>query len=378
MPFYFRKSVSAGPFRFNFSKGGVGASVGVKGFRIGTGPRGHYVHAGRGGIYYRASLNPKADSRRGGGSTSRSSQPHVPPMQPGPVYGEAGVTMQRVSSGDVLDMQDERFTDLLDELNRKQKAWSSAWLFGFMGFVLGMILTTVGGDVMWVVGLLAGVGLGKWRDTYSRSAVLFYELEDEAHWAYEQLTVAFDQLLACQGKWHVDAGGAVQDVHAWKRNAGASPLIDRRPTTFAYALPTVLKANITPPAMRVGKETLLFLPDVVLVVEKDKVGAVAYDALNVRYDQSGFIETGTLPKDAQVIGYRWKHPNKNGGPDRRFRDNYQIPVCLYEALYLTSTNGLNELVQVSRTGVAQPFIDAIRGLVASTGDKGSGLALPKL
>ena len=51
MPFYLRKSISAGPFRFNFSKGGVGALIGVRGLRIGTGPRGHYVHAGRGGVY---------------------------------------------------------------------------------------------------------------------------------------------------------------------------------------------------------------------------------------------------------------------------------------------------------------------------------------
>ena len=48
MPFYLRKSVSAGPFRFNLSKSGVGVSVGVKGLRIGTGPRGHYIHAGAG------------------------------------------------------------------------------------------------------------------------------------------------------------------------------------------------------------------------------------------------------------------------------------------------------------------------------------------
>lgn len=38
MPSYFRKSVRAGPFRFNFSSGGVSASVGVKGLRVGTGP----------------------------------------------------------------------------------------------------------------------------------------------------------------------------------------------------------------------------------------------------------------------------------------------------------------------------------------------------
>jgi hypothetical protein len=49
MPFYLRKSISAGPFRFNLSSSGIGLSVGVKGVRIGTGPRGHYVHAGRGG-----------------------------------------------------------------------------------------------------------------------------------------------------------------------------------------------------------------------------------------------------------------------------------------------------------------------------------------
>ena len=57
MPFYIRKSVSVGPFRFNLSKSGIGLSAGVKGFRVGTGSRGNYVHMGRYGLYYRASLN---------------------------------------------------------------------------------------------------------------------------------------------------------------------------------------------------------------------------------------------------------------------------------------------------------------------------------
>src|SRR5262249_53194754 len=57
MGFYFRKSVSFGPVRFNFSKSGIGVSVGVKGARISTGPRGTYVHAGRHGFYYRQRLD---------------------------------------------------------------------------------------------------------------------------------------------------------------------------------------------------------------------------------------------------------------------------------------------------------------------------------
>ncbi|WP_442921050.1 DUF4236 domain-containing protein [Mesorhizobium sp. Cs1321R2N1] len=64
MGFYVRKSISAGPFRFNFSSGGVGVSVGVKGLRIGTGPRGHYIHAGRGGLCYRGTLG-KAGTKKG-------------------------------------------------------------------------------------------------------------------------------------------------------------------------------------------------------------------------------------------------------------------------------------------------------------------------
>jgi hypothetical protein len=56
MGFYIRKSKKVGPFRFNLSKSGIGTSVGVRGFRVGTGPRGKYVHAGRNGLYYRASL----------------------------------------------------------------------------------------------------------------------------------------------------------------------------------------------------------------------------------------------------------------------------------------------------------------------------------
>ena len=35
MGFYFRKSVSLGPFRVNLSKSGVGYSIGGKGFRTG-------------------------------------------------------------------------------------------------------------------------------------------------------------------------------------------------------------------------------------------------------------------------------------------------------------------------------------------------------
>jgi len=56
MGLYLRKAFRFGPLRLNLSKSGLGVSAGLKGLRIGTGPRGAYVHAGRGGLYWRKSL----------------------------------------------------------------------------------------------------------------------------------------------------------------------------------------------------------------------------------------------------------------------------------------------------------------------------------
>ena len=61
MGWYLKKSFAFGPLRLNLSKSGIGASVGVKGLRVSTGPKGKQLNAGRGGLYYRASLNSPPD-----------------------------------------------------------------------------------------------------------------------------------------------------------------------------------------------------------------------------------------------------------------------------------------------------------------------------
>jgi len=342
MPFYFRKSVNVGPFRFNLSKGGIGVSAGIKGLRFGTGPRGHYIHAGVGGLYYRSSI-PNGSKRA---RPLPSQQPLQPSHRMPPVYREQNVEMLRISSADVLQMEDARFSDILDDLIAKQNSTSMTMVLGGAGAVITLFAAFAGGPGGLVAGLIfagAATLVGAWLDSFQRSSVLIYDLDDDANAAYQAVTAAFDGLVACVGKWHIDAGGAVRDIHTWKRNAGAGHMVDRRPTVFDYSLPRVIKSNITPPAIKSGKETLYFLPDFLLVVDACKVGAVGYDSLSIRWQDSNFIEDGTVPADTQVLTHVWKHPNKSGGPDRRFANNYQIPVCLYESIYLTSSNGLNEL-----------------------------------
>ncbi|MGX9147603.1 DUF4236 domain-containing protein [Mesorhizobium sp. 128a] len=363
MGFYVRKSIGAGPFRFNFSSGGVGVSVGVKGLRIGTGPRGHYIHAGVGGLYYRGTLG-KAGAKKG----IQQPTPYTPQAQPqpsAPQYITDGVVMSEIESGDVMDMRDETFANVIDEINARQSQTRLsvvlAVLFGISGFLVGKALGGAA-PLLGVAAFLPGMLIGKWFDGYRRVSVLYYDLEQDAEAAYGGLVAAFETLTRCAGKWHVAAGGKIQDLTTWKRNAGASMLVDKKPTKLANTLPQVVRSNVTPPSMHVGRQVLYFMPDLVLVKDGNRFGAVGYADLHSQFAPSNFIETGRVPSDTEVVAHTWAHPNKSGGPDRRFKNNRQIPVCRYEALRLSSTTGLNELVEFSRTGVSQPFCQALMAL----------------
>lgn len=107
MGFYLRKSLSVGPFRFNLSNSGIGVSTGIKGFRIGTGPRGNYIHMGRGGLYFRASLPAGAVHH-----TQRPLPELVPTDEP---------TLEEIESGSTSQMVDSSSAALLAEINSKAK-----------------------------------------------------------------------------------------------------------------------------------------------------------------------------------------------------------------------------------------------------------------
>src|SRR5438045_1824443 len=106
MGFYLRKSLSVGPFRFNLSKSGIGVSTGIKGFRVGTGPRGNYVHMGRGGIYFRQTIPSPVDRRI----------PSVVPQQ-----RPSNIEFKEIESGSVSQMVDSSSAALLSEINSKSK-----------------------------------------------------------------------------------------------------------------------------------------------------------------------------------------------------------------------------------------------------------------
>jgi len=350
MGFYIRKSVRVGPLRFNLSKSGIGVSAGIPGFRVGMGPRGNYIHAGRGGFYYRATL-PSGRSTRTAPSQSGTRYTHAIPTTDPTLGPEVAI-----DSGSVLAMRDESAADLLAELNEKRQRWR-VWPIVLVVSALGLVgswnqLDQVGQIALTVAVVIAIAGVFLW-DTMRKTTVIMYDLDADAAQSFQGLIDALNRIGQANRLWHV---GSTMTVLDRKYHAGAASELKRTATTIRVGGMPFVKCNIGVPTLGVGRQTLYFLPDRVLVFDSGSVGAVSYAALAVKQSRNRFIENEGVPSDSQVVGRTWRYVNKDGGPDRRFRDNLELPICEYEAIHFQSPSGLNELLHASKVGVSDALI----------------------
>lgn len=347
MGFYLRKSLKAGPFRFNFSKSGIGVSVGVKGLRIGTGPRGNYIHAGVGGFYYRASLSPQSKTI--------------------PKYNSKYDTlsyddlekMHEIDSESVLEMKDSSAEALLEEINEKHKKISLfpiTIVFSIIALFISFNSTSSFiHSAVFILGLSACL-YTKYIDDINKSVILFYDFEPKIEKSYQKLHDDFNSLTNCHKTWHIEAQGNIMDV---KYNAGANSRVKRSLVNLKVGQPPFIKTNISVPIIPVGRQILYFFPERVLVFDAGKVGAVNYDSLIVNIENTRFVEEEGVPRDAIVVDKTWRFVNRDGGPDRRFNNNYSIPVAQYETVHFKSNSGLNELLYLSKLGITMPFKQTI-------------------
>jgi hypothetical protein len=359
MGFYIRKSVKVGPLRFNLSKTGLGVSTGVKGFRVGTGPRGNYVQMGFGGVYFRQTIP----------SGIRTEVPsNVPENR------LSDLNLQRIESGSVTQMVDSSSEELLKEINSKSKK-PLIWPWILTLSLCLLFVCAIAGLPPWIYLILtplcgAGLFCALYADKLRKTVVLFYKLEPHIEEAYQQLHDAFNLLERCSRIWHIQSRGNITTTYDWKVNAGASAVVNRKIAFPRTGAPSYFQCNISIPVLPVSGRRLYFLPDRILVWGADGVGAVGFDQLHVDFREQRFIEDGGVPADSRVVDKTWKYVNKKGGPDKRFNDNREIPIVLYEGLMLTSKSGLQELFHIPKTGTGSVFNSAVKRLSLAISQRG--------
>jgi hypothetical protein len=348
MGFYIRKGFNFGPLRLNLSRSGLGASFGVKGARIGVGPRGSYVHMGRGGLYYRQTLSP----RRPGEFLPSPVPAGKTPAQPAFVSTDG---LQEIASASATALTDSSSSNLLTELNRVNNRQDRLPIVVLLGAILVGVVWVMTLSWWTVLPVLLTTALGLYArhlDVLKGTAILNYSLESDAAHNFANLQAPFRQLAQSERVWHIEAKGYTPD---WKRNAGVNTLLNRKEVRPSFSRPPKVQCNLELPTLKAGKTTLYFFPDRLLVYDSSGVGAVPYADLEVHTETSRFVESEKVPGDSQQVDSTWQYVNKKGGPDRRFSNNRQLPIMPYGVVAFSSGSGLNALFMCSRVGVLPAF-----------------------
>ena len=348
MGFYIRKSVSLGGVRLNLSKSGLGVSTGVKGFRVGMNGRGTYVHMGRGGLYYRQQLSWNRHR-----SQSRSSKrPQAAPaaMDSGVFYTESLAQPLDISSGLAdVDHVLEHFR------NRPNSNWIS-WCLG-VGAAVAMLWSAIAATILAVA---CGASVILLHATKSQR-ILIYNLDDDAELRFSRFVETLEEYFTSSKLWLYEEMSGTFD---WKRNAGATALIKRRPALVHTEGEKTVRSNISIPTLVSAQDRIHFLPDMAVCANGESLSGFAYNDIGFVDELTRFIESEGAPNDAQIVDQTWQFTNKNGGPDRRFNNNRVLPVCLYQQTAFSFGSKYSRTITKSRVSDSQKLRNALSDLQA--------------
>lgn len=459
MGWSYRKSFGSGPFRINFSKSGISYSVGVKGARVNSGPRGTYVNLSSHGISYRRKIQ---------GANQPVPHPLVPtnPQAFPAIIEEA----HNIASANIHQLTDTDSKDFIRELTEKAGKSSYAGFLGIFPLVVFLLIlaftsfssktvviqpqsdstlvkvtSPVGANIRKAPDpkspvlktaspgqrlILADSANRKWikaafhdsvgyisrrfagiehvhHDQVTESQVelanpyagyvlvlgltgfiiwirwlkkldqrrfeveLQYEMDEQFKQVYQQFANHFAAFSRSAKIWQYLNTQRTNDL---KRNGGAGNLIRRVSVQRISANQVPLShfiTNIAIPYLKLSNLEFYFLPERLLVKRGGTFAAVFYKNLKITSSITRFIEEEGLTGDAVVVGSTWKYVNKSGGPDRRFNDNRQIPICAYSEYTLTSDTGIYEVITTSKQGA----MDAFAGFLTQIGALQSQMAI---
>ncbi len=362
MGWTWRRSTSVGPLRFNFSSAGVGVSVGVRGARLSTGPRGTYIHVGAGGFRYSQRIDGTATGHRSGALRQPPSSSPVQTITP-------GRTVEVLDPSLLLDSTPDQ---LLEEIRRKEQTTSLVPIavglsaLGFTMFLV-MLIGTASPWMTWgmlAIGLLGLISVpwAMWNDRRVRLVRLHYvfdPLGESVHKGLERLLAAFERAHAIWAVHH-------EQVHGdWKRHGGAGTSVGRRRVQVGWGAPSNIKTNARIGFLNIDGVRLFFFPDRLLIFGRGGVRGVRYADLKLEAGFVQFREEDAVPRDAKVAGTTWRYVNKDGGPDRRFNNNYQIPIVHYGTLDISAPSGMRLSLQTSTDALAASSVELLRVIQAA-------------
>lgn len=181
-----------------------------------------------------------------------------------------------------------------------------------------------------------------------------FDVSEQCQYVYGEVVQAFEVLRQCNRIWDITS---FSPVDQFRERSTADRTVYRKPVRFDFVSNDLIQFEGK--AMRfenANGEDILIYPGIALIQRADGVFAlVDLRELDITGSTTRFIESETVPGDSEVVDQTWAKTNKDGSPDRRFRENYQIPVCKYGVLNFRSGTGICEQYHLSQSKPANYF-----------------------
>lgn len=306
MGFSFRKIINLGLFRINLSKSGVSFSTGVKGARVSTGPRGTYVHFGSKGFRYSQRID----------NSSKSTNQRFSEVKNSELYNQIKSNAEQTLNSVIKIL-------LILIISSVLLSWL---LLSFFNLSAGLLLLILLINAFCLTYLVHKI------DKNKRTTHLVYDIQGEAYNRYKGIRKAFVRLSKAQAVWinfHVPANVLQED-------------------------PPLISTNIDVWCLYSNSMSLYFLPDVIYIKQGRDYYFIDYKSISLSFKVET-TATRTVPSDSIIVDYMYEHSRVDGGPDRRYKHNPQIPIVNYGVLKFHSENDWNFRLQVSNLQIAEDF-----------------------
>ncbi|PWT79036.1 MAG: hypothetical protein C5B59_00560 [Bacteroidetes bacterium] len=372
--------------RLNLSKTGLSCSVGGAPLTVNVGPRGVYGTASLPGtgISYR---------QRFGGSHQGEptpnllpvTQPHtfpdpgtavvpVPLPIPTPASVPVGMPVQEVHSASTELLTSEGLKDFkqllqtaftehedigreLETAGQEKQRASERYLSWENGFLLKRVFTKKFAQRK-ADSETADARVSELEEQLRLTTIATHiEIEREQAEPYYQMRDAFASLSESQAIWDVKSFQRIDKFH---ERSTADSKVTRQRVVFSLGSCDLLQWEQKVPHLQNAKGGDLFLyPGFILYrAAKEAFSVIDYHDVKGNSILVQFQELETVPKDSKVVGQAWVKANKDGSRDKRFANNYQIPIALYGGLSMKSDNGLWEEFHFSDLERLKRFLEA--------------------
>lgn len=355
MAWTYRKRIKVIPgVHLNISSKGISTNIGVKGASVTFGHDRTYVNSvlGRHKISAKPGLpapKPVLPGRR----------PEVVSMPQGNIFSVAPAAITNQDMQGVKDtimaahQQRKELQHDLDLIILAVKKSKSQLMLSYV-FLYGLFVRSISNGIKERIAAQQAA-IDEIRQGLVRSRMeLDISFDADILQKYESVKTAFQRLAQSNKIW--DVTSAVAQNRSITRSA-ASTLLDKKEVKVGVKLIEDIQSNFEPLWFQnANGADLYFYPGFIIMYDtKDRFGIIDLKELQLQFQPVRFIERGVVPPDAKVIEYTWNKVNKNGAPDKRFRDNFQIPIVRYGVITLRTASGVHEEYQFSNYEAAEAF-----------------------